>query len=128
MRQNKNALTNAEWIMMEALWGKEPQILSEIIESIGDKVDWNYQTYASYLKVLYKKGFIEFNTRGRNKYYFAAVELKDCIEAEKDNIINKMSFENAQRLMLCMAKESGLSKEAQKQLEMLIEQLSEKGE
>ena len=58
MRQNKNTLTNAEWIMMEALWGKEPQILSEIIESIGDRVDWNYQTYASYLKILHKKGFI----------------------------------------------------------------------
>lgn len=123
MRPNKNTLTNAEWIMMEALWGKEPQILSEIIESIGDRVDWNYQTYASYLKILHKKGFIDFNTRGRNKYYYAAVQANDCIEAEKDNIIQKMSQENAKKLMLYMAKETGISNEGQKQLEELIEQL-----
>jgi len=123
MGQSKNTLTNAEWVVMEALWGKEPQILSEIIDAIGDKVDWNYQTYASYLKILHKKGFIDFNTRGRNKYYYAAVQANDCIEAERDSILQKMSQENAKKLMLCMAKETGISSEGQKQLELLIEQL-----
>lgn len=46
----KNTLTTPEWIVMSALWGREPQVLGEIIETIGDRVDWSYTTYASYMK------------------------------------------------------------------------------
>ena len=47
----KNTLTTPEWIVMSALWGREPQVLGEIIETIGDRVDWSYTTYASYMKI-----------------------------------------------------------------------------
>ena len=36
----RNTLTTPEWIVMSALWGREPQVLGEIIETIGDRVDW----------------------------------------------------------------------------------------
>lgn len=35
----KNTLTTPEWIVMSALWGREPQVLGEIIETIGDTMD-----------------------------------------------------------------------------------------
>lgn len=31
----RNTLTTPEWIVMSALWGREPQVLGEIIETIG---------------------------------------------------------------------------------------------
>ena len=52
----RNTLTTPEWIVMSALWGREPQVLGEIIETIGDRVDWSYTTYASYMKILSDKG------------------------------------------------------------------------
>ena len=33
----RNTLTTPEWIVMSALWGREPQVLGEIIEAIGDR-------------------------------------------------------------------------------------------
>lgn len=60
----KNTLTTPEWIVMSVLWGREPQVLGEIIETIGDRVDWSYTTYASYMKILSDKGFVGFTTRG----------------------------------------------------------------
>lgn len=126
MQHQKKLLTNTEWVVMEALWGREPQVLSEIIESIGKKVDWNYQTYASYLKVLHKKGFIGFNTRGRNKFYYAAVPAAECIAAETESIFQKMGSENARQLLLCMARETGISGDGQRRLESLIEELDAK--
>ena len=45
----RNTLTTPEWIVMSALWGREPQVLGEIIETIGDRVDWSYTTYAEEL-------------------------------------------------------------------------------
>ena len=121
----QKTLTATEWIVMDALWDKEPQVLSEIIESIGDKVDWNYQTYASYLNVLCEKGFAGFKKRGRTKFYFPHVEKDACIEAESSSIFNKLGRESAEKLLLCMASNTQLSESAQEKLKSLIEELDE---
>lgn len=118
-------LTASEWIVMDALWGKEPQVLAEIIASIGDRVDWNYQTYASFLKVLCEKGFAGFNKRGRTKFYYPLVEKDACIEAESHSILQKMSGESAEKLLLCMIRNTQLSEDGQAKLRALIEELEE---
>ena len=117
-------LTALEWIVMDTLWGKEPQVLSEIIEAIGDKVNWNYQTYASYLNVLCEKGFAGFKKRGRNKFYFPLVEKDECIEAESKSILQKFSQESMEKLLLCMVRDTQLSQDGQEKLKMLIDELN----
>ena len=117
-------LTALEWIVMDTLWGKEPQVLSEIIETIGDKVNWNYQTYASYLNVLCEKGFAGFKKRGRNKFYFPLVEKDACIEAESRSILQKFSQESTEKLLLCMIRDTQLSEDGQEKLKALIEELN----
>ena len=52
----KTNLNPNEWIVMNALWEHSPRTLSETIEAIGDKADWNYKTYQSYMVLLEKKG------------------------------------------------------------------------
>jgi BlaI family penicillinase repressor len=117
-------LTALEWIVMDTLWGKEPQVLSEIIEAIGDKVNWNYQTYASYLNVLCEKGFAGFKKRGRNKFYFPLVEKDACIEAESKSILKKFSQEGTEKLLLCMIRDTQLSEAGQEKLKALIDELN----
>jgi BlaI family penicillinase repressor len=117
-------LTAPEWIVMDTLWGKEPQVLSEIIEAIGDKVNWNYQTYASYLNVLSEKGFAGFKKRGRNKFYYPLVEKDACIEAESKNILKKFSQESTEKLLLCMIRDTQLSKAGQEKMKALIAELN----
>lgn len=117
-------LTTLEWIVMDTLWDNEPQVLSEIIEAIGDRVNWNYQTYASYLNVLCEKGFAGFKKRGRNKFYFPLVEKDACIEAESQSILKKFSSESAEKLLLCMVRDTQLSQAGQERLKALIKELN----
>ena len=124
----KNTLTTPEWIVMSALWGREPQVLGEIIETIGDRVDWSYTTYASYMKILSDKGFVGFTTRGRMKFYYAAVDKETCIATEGESILEKRGGSDAEELMLCMIKKTGLSKEGQERMKALIDSLSGKGD
>lgn len=121
----QKTLTASEWIVMDALWGKEPQVLSEIIEAIGGKVDWNYQTYASYLNVLSEKRFIDYKKRGRTKFYYPLVEKDACIEAESNSILQKLSKDSAEKLLLCMIRNTQLSETGQEKLKALIEKLDE---
>ena len=98
----------------------------ELIDSIGNKVEWNYQTYASYLNVLCEKGFVGFKKRGRTKFYYPLVEKDDCIEAESKSILHKLSHESAEKLLLCMIRDTQLSESGQEKLKALIEELNGK--
>ena len=122
----QKTLTVAEWIVMDKLWGKEPQVLAEIINAIGNQVEWNYQTYASYLNVLCEKGFVGFKRNGRTKSYYPLVDKDKCIEAESNRMRQKMSKETMEMFLLCMLRDTHLSDSAQEELKALIDELAEK--
>ncbi len=122
----QKTLTASEWVVMDQLWGKEPQVLAEIIDAIGDQVEWSYQTYASYLNVLCDKGFVDFNRRGRTKFYYPLVEREECIEAESNSMRQKMSKDTVEKFLLCMIRDTQLSSDAQEKLKALIDELAQK--
>lgn len=128
MEEMKRTLTGSEWLLMSALWGREPQILSEIINSLEGKVDWGYPTYSTHLNRLSKKGLVGFHQRGRNKYYYPLVEMDDCVRAESRSLKERMSEEGAKKLLLCMIRETKLSKDEQEELKSLIDTLAETAE
>jgi len=118
------SLTYPEWKVMSALWGKKPQTLSEVIRTMGDKMGWSYRTYASYLNKLCEKGLVNFEARGRDKFYFAAIGREECMRAESRSLIKKVSEKNAKELLVCMIEESGLSPKDHEELKKLIDELA----
>jgi BlaI family transcriptional regulator, penicillinase repressor len=118
------SLTYPEWMVMSALWGKEPQTLSEVINTMGDIMGWSYRTYASYLNKLCEKGLAGFEARGRDKFYFAAADREECIRAESRSLLRKVSVRSAKELLICMIEESGLSPKDHAELKILLDELS----
>lgn len=124
MSLKKKTLTTAEWAVMSALWGKEPQVLSEIIESMGDRMDWSYTTYSSYVRKLCDKGFVGYEGRGRDNFYYPLIDMDECIEAESEHLFDKLKGQGAKKLLVCMIKDSNLTREDQEELKQLIGELS----
>ena len=124
----KDTLTYPEWKVMSALWGKEPQTLSGVINTMGDTMDWSYRTYASYLKKLCDKGLAGFEIKGRDKFYYALVEKAQCMRTESRSLIKKVSERSAKELLVCMIEESGLSKEDHDDLRKLLDELANGGD
>ncbi len=118
-------LTYSEWMVMNALWGKDPQPLSGVIDSMGGSMDWSYRTYASYLKKLCDKGFVGFEAKGRDKFYFPLVPREDCIRAESRSLLKKVSANSKKALLLCLIEESGLESGDEAELKALIDQLGD---
>jgi len=121
----KATLTTPEWNVMTALWRREPQTLSEVIASMGDTVEWKYTTYATYLNKLAEKGYVGFDARGRDKFYYAVIEQDECLEAESRSLIEKVSEESAKKLLVSMIRDINLSKADQQELKALIDRMSE---
>jgi BlaI family penicillinase repressor len=124
----KTTLTAPEWSVMSALWGSDPQSLSGVIAAMGDGIGWSYTTYSSYLNKLVQKGFVGFDTWGRDKFYYPLVGEDECIGAEGKSVIEKISEESAKKLLVSMIREIKLSPDDKKELRQLIDELSDKGD
>lgn len=120
----KDVLTNAEWIVMSALWDRPPQALSEVIKNIGDEVDWSYKTYASYLRILCKKGLVGFKINVRDKLYYPLIEQEECLKIASKNLLKKVSKNGTKDLLVYMIQESTLSLKDHADLQQLLKSLS----
>lgn len=120
----KETLTYPEWMVMSALWDKQPQTLSEVIEAMSGKMDWSYRTYASYLNKLCEKGVAGFEAKGRDKFYYALADRNECIRAESKNLLKKVSGQSVKDLLVCMIEESGLKPEEHEELKKLLDELA----
>lgn len=124
----KKNLTYAEWMVMSALWGEKPQVLSEVIRAMGDKMDWGYKTYSTYLRNLCEKGVVGFEARGRDKFYYALVDRKQCIRAESRSLLKKVSKKGVKEMVICMIEESGLSPEDHAELQKILANLAKEND
>lgn len=116
-------LTKPEWAVMSALWQKAPLTMSGIIALMGNKMDWKYNTYATYVKRLVGKGFIGYDVLGRDNFYYPTVQKDECIMAESRSLLDKISDRSAKALLVCMLKDVKLSQKDCEELTALIEQM-----
>jgi BlaI family penicillinase repressor len=124
----KETLTYPEWMVMSALWDKQPQTLSEVIGTMGSTMDWSYRTYASYLRKLSEKGFVGIEARGRDNFYYPLVGKDECIRAESRGLLRKVSEKSAKELLVCMIEESGLTPKDHEELKALLDELAKGGD
>lgn len=122
--KEKEALTKAEWLMMEALWSHPPLFLSEIMETMQNTVDWKTSSYLTYLKRLTDSGYIGFKLVSGNRRYFPSRQREDCVEEESSYILSKMTDDSARLLLASMVQKTNITDEEKEQLQALIARLS----
>ena len=61
--------TEAEWMLMNALWGEHPATARELAERLPETVEWAYTTIKTMLSRLVSKGAIEERKRGNTSLY-----------------------------------------------------------
>ena len=66
------SLTKAEEQVMQVLWKLHQGFLKDIMENIHDPKP-HPNTVATLLKILVEKGFVEYETQGRNNLYKARI-------------------------------------------------------
>jgi BlaI family penicillinase repressor len=119
----KETISRYEWILMEALWNRNPLFLSEIMEATKSFVDWNISSYATYLKRMTDKGMLTYRTISGNRCYSPLIQREDCIETETSYILSKMTEDSKRLLLASMIEKSGLSDKDKAELQELITRL-----
>lgn len=122
--KEKETLTRAEWLVMEALWSKSPLFLSEIMEAMQNTVDWKNSSYMTYLKRLTESGYVGFHSRSGNRCYYPLRAREECVKEEGAYVLSKMSEDSARLLLVSMVERSDFAEEEKEELAELIQRLT----
>ena len=123
-------LADSEWVILKALWGRPPQTMKQIVQSVREQqpdIGWQYKTYHTYLRNMAAKGLITAEERNlKDKLYAAAISREDAMRAESNELLSRRSYYGSVGHLVAMMAESGqLSEKDTEELKALAARLEQ---
>ena len=115
-------LTEAEWAVMEILWGGERFSLSEVVAALKPVKEWNKNTVFTYLTRMENKGMVSID-RSHTKPYAAAVTREDCAREERDDLLSRVYGGATGDLIAAFLKESSISRDEVERLRKMLDDM-----
>lgn len=123
-------LADSEWVILKALWGKPPQTMKQIIQTVQEQssdITWSYKTYHTYLRNMSQKGLLLAQERNlKDKLYSPLISEQDAMAAECGELLSRRSyFGSVGRLMPAMADGGQLTEQERVELMALAKRLEQ---
>jgi len=114
-------LTKAEEQVMQYLWNIEKGFLKDIVEQYPDPKP-AYTTVSTVVRVLVKKGAIDYKTYGKINEYFPVIKKTDYTKRFMKTMVKNFFNNSQQQFASFFTKESDLSVSELEELRKLIDQ------
>jgi len=115
-------LTKAEWQIMNALWEKYPASARDVIENLGEDVDWAYTTVKTMLDRLVKKGVLKVNKERNVSMYSPIFSQKKTRQAAIKSFVNQAFDGAVGTLMHHLVAKEELSKKEREELVRILKE------
>ncbi len=92
-------LSDAEWEIMNCLWNKPNQKISEIVIALSEKKAWDKHTVITLLNRMEKKGAVSFERNCRAKEYYPLISQKETVKQETEQFFERVC-QGSLRLMV----------------------------
>jgi BlaI family penicillinase repressor len=83
-------VSEAEWLVLRAVWEKSPCPAQEVIERLAVSTDWSVATIKTLLNRLVKKGALDFKQEGKAYWYSPAFGEEQFKAAEAESFISRI--------------------------------------
>ena len=80
--KNDIAISEAESVVMDVLWGKAPLSAEDIVTALAQQQDWQEATIKTLLNRLLKKGAISAESEGRRYLYTPVLRREDWLHRQ----------------------------------------------
>ena len=115
-------VTEAEWTVLEILWGGECFSLKEVAEPLQQSNGWSKNTVHTYLTRMEQKGLVAIDKTHR-KPYAAAVTREQCARRERDELLTKVYGGRTGDLVAAFLKETKISQSEVERLRKLLDEM-----
>lgn len=120
--KERTTTSDAEWIVMQAVWDLGKPTAAEVIKQLSDSTEWNHRTVRTLLVRLVEKGFLERVHSGSPTRYKALRSRNACIRDEGMSFLKRVFRGDMNSLLMHFGKQSKLGKDKIEQLRRLLEE------
>ena len=113
-------LTRAEERIMQIIWKLGKVFVKDIIEAMDDEPKPPYNTISSIVRLLEKKGYINYKAYGKTYEYFPAISKEDYTKTTFSKLFSGYFDNSPSSLLSFMVKEENLSAADIEELKAII--------
>ena len=115
-------ISDAEWIVMDAVWKRGTATAAEVIDDVAALRGWSHRTIRTLLARLVEKGALRAAEQGHRYAYSPAVTRQKCIRGESRTFLEKVFGGDVSSLLLHFAKESRMPPDKLERLKRILEE------
>lgn len=116
-------ISEAELVVMEALWESSPRTANDVAEQVTVSRDWSLQTVKTLLSRLMAKDVIAADQDGRRFLYRPLIQRDDYVASESGRLVNRLFGGRVSPLVAQLASQDQLSAEDIAELEDILKGL-----
>ena len=114
-------LSDSEWKLMNHLWARSPQTITELTAVLRAETGWSKNTVITMLSRLETKGAVRYESGGRARHYFPAVQREDAALAETESFLSKVYGGSLGLMVSNLVESRALSEEDLAELAAILE-------
>ena len=119
-------LTEAEWTLMEQLWGAPGQTGRALTDALHAKTSWARSTTLTLLRRLTEKGAVRTEVRDGMHVYFPAVAREGAAARHTRDLLGRVYHGSLTLLVSAMPREEALSKAEIDELYAILDEMEAK--
>lgn len=117
-------VTPSEWPIMELLW-ESPKTLMELVNALGQQMDWSKSTVTTMVRRMDEKGLITFHTEGRTKIFRPAVSRDEVTARDAESLLRRAYNGSVGMMISSMVNTNRLTKQDIDELYAIIKEAEE---
>ena len=118
----RQRISEAEWVVMEAVWVDHPVGALEVAERIGAERGWSIKTVKTLLERLVKKGVLAHRTEGQRYLYHPLVSREESVRDESESFLSRVLGGSASPFLAYFVREGELGAEDIDELRRLLDE------
>jgi BlaI family transcriptional regulator, penicillinase repressor len=119
------SISEAESIVMEVIWRRNPIITDDVVTELADHRKWQEPTVKTLLNRLLKKGAISAQKEGRRYLYSPVLKREQWVAAESKGFLDRLFDGHLVPLVSHFSQHRKLSKKEIAELKRLIQELDD---
>ena len=122
MDHHTNALSPAQWEVMECLWHAKSLTGREATEILEQKMGWNRSTTLTHLRRMEEKGIVKSGTEKGTKVFYPALSREDAVLRETESFLDRVYHGSISMMLSAMTKKQSLSQSEIDALHALLDE------
>jgi BlaI family transcriptional regulator, penicillinase repressor len=114
------AISDAEWVVMKAVWDKEVATANQVVEALSDRMAWKPKTIHTLLRRLVQKGALAYDKKGREFHYRPLVDAVHCVHAASRSFLDRFFGGRVAPFLACLLEKEKLSRNELEELRRIL--------